>query len=66
MLRGTIVKVNDKCKAPHLIGTMAIVIGRSKCDKRYIKVHQKTNEGFIVDIAYLENELDVVESPVEI
>ena len=66
MLRGTLVKVNDKCKLKHLVGTTALVVARHKYDERYIKVHQKTSEGFIVDICFKETELDIMEPPVEV
>jgi len=65
MLRGSIVRVNNKCKAKHLIGTMGIAARRSKQNSKYIAVHSKY-EGYLTDLCYQEDELDVVEPPVEL
>lgn len=64
MLRGTIVKVNDKVKAAHLAGTVGIAVERVK-NSGYIKVHSYY-KGFITDLCYSEAELDIVEPPVEL
>lgn len=64
MLRGTIVRVNDKVKPKHLKGTIGIAVERIK-DSGYIKIHSHY-QGFITDICYPEDELDVVEPPVEL
>jgi len=65
MLRGTIVRVNDKSKVKHLIGTTGIAVSRSKRYPNYIKVHSRY-DGYITDLSYREEELDVVEPPIEL
>ena len=75
MLRGTVVRVNDKefrgglrGKMIHLrrglVGKSGIALERMK-DSGYIKVLQEY-EGHLVDCCYPEHTLDIVEPPVEL
>lgn len=57
--------MNDRCKAKHLIGTTGIAIARSTRYPKYIKVHSKY-DGYITDLSYREEELDIVELPIEL
>lgn len=64
MLRGTIVKINDKAKASHLIGRIGVAVERTKRGR--IKVIHQDSEGFHVDIYYAEDNLDIIEPPIEL
>lgn len=64
MLRGTFVKVNNKCKVKHLKGTTGIALERMKTSG-YIRILSHY-EGYLTDVCYREEELDIVEPPVEL
>ncbi len=68
MLRGTIVKVNDKVKPPRLKGTVGIAVERMKGRGKkigYIRVISRY-QGWLTDLAYSEDELDIIEPPIEL
>ena len=67
MLRGTIVRVNDKIKPAHLAGAVGIAI--ELMDSGYIKVITRSappNPGYLVDLCYPPDTLDILEPPVEL
>jgi len=64
MLRGTLVKVNNKCNLEHLIGLTGMAIARNK-KSGYIKVYHKY-EGAIIYLCFKEEHLDIIEPPIEI
>ncbi|GAJ12701.1 unnamed protein product [marine sediment metagenome] len=64
MLRGTVVRVNDKVKPKHLKGTVGIAVERIT-NSGYIKVHSKY-EGYITGLCYPEDNLDIIENPIEL
>ena len=64
MLRGTIVKVNDKVRVPHLVAMVGIAVERNKLGR--IKVLHQHPEGFIVALYHAEDQLDIIEAPIEL
>lgn len=63
MLRGTLVRVNDKVKPKHLKGATGIALERMKSG--YIRVLERY-KGWLTDICYPEDTLDIIEPPVEL
>ena len=64
MLRGTLVRVNDKIMPKHLKGGTGIVLERMK-NSGYIRVLERY-QGWLTDICYPEDTLDIIEPPVEL
>ncbi|MBA7663072.1 hypothetical protein ES703_71110 [subsurface metagenome] len=73
MLRGTLVKVNGneyksgrkmKRLPEHLIGDTGIALERM--NSGYIKVLTVDKEGYLIDLCYPEDTLDIIEPPVEL
>lgn len=64
MLRGTLVKVNDKTNLEHLIGLIGFAMARNK-KSGYIKMYHKY-EGMIIYLYFKEEHLDIIEPPVEL
>jgi len=64
MLRGTKVKVNNKCNLEHLTGLIGFAMDRVK-KTGYIKVYH-IYHGVIIYLCFKEEHLDIIESPIEI
>lgn len=64
MLRGTLVKVNNKSNLEYLIGLTGFAMARNK-KSGYIKVYHKY-EGAIIYLCFKEEHLDIIEPPVEL
>ena len=64
MLRGSLVRVNNKEKVKTLRGTIGIVIDRVK-KTGYIRLYSKY-EGYIVALCFPEDSLDIIEGPIEL
>ena len=64
MLRGTLVKVNEKCNLEHVIGLTGFAMARNK-KSGYIKVYHYYHS-IIIYLCFKEDHLDIIEPPPEI
>lgn len=65
MMRGTKVRINDKANPPHLRGGEGIALERAK-NSGYIKVLERIKNGWLCDVCYPEECLDILEPPIEL
>jgi hypothetical protein len=63
MLRGTVVRINSRCKIAHLVGSTGIAFSMNKAGNiRVLSLY----DGWLTDLCYEPDELDAVEAPTEL
>ena len=71
MQRGTLVRLNEKCKSPHLRGDEGVVISRKKGSGFFevylFPVRKKSHfHDYDIVLFFSSEQLDVLEGPVEL